>query len=234
MDKLLAEDLRKLDKHELEPKLSALEEMVKEHNSAFISLLEAMTAASAPEEEIEREIDNNSDKEAQHSDYVDRMNRTFRREAPLSKYRSTMAVMDSWLDNATDTAPDFAIKGEAIVKELDQLVTHLDPLSGDALFQPLLDKSKDGLSRVCAHLYKASADAPRTDGAAAPVKSMLSHTTVLQLKPPTFTGKIRDFHGFQECITDMFKNRPDIASDADKVSLLREAMLDPTLKAQVE
>ena len=76
VDKLLAEDLRKLDKHELEPKLSALEEMVKEHNSAFISLLEAMTAASAPEEEIEREIDNNSDKEAQHSDCVDRMNRT--------------------------------------------------------------------------------------------------------------------------------------------------------------
>ena len=32
----------------------------------------------------------------------------------------------------------------------------------------------------------------------------------------------------------MFKNRPDIASDADKVSLLREAMLEPTLKAQVE
>ena len=96
---------------------------MKEHNSAFISLLEALTAASAPEEEIEREIDNNSDKEAQYSDYVDRMNRTLRREALLSKYRSTMAVMDSWLDNATDTAPDFAIKGEAIVKELDQLVT---------------------------------------------------------------------------------------------------------------
>ena len=114
------------------------------HNSAFNSLLEAMTAASAPEEDIEREIDN-SDKEAQYSDYVDRMNRTLRREALLSKYRSTMAVMDSWLDHATDMAPDFAIKGEAIVKELDQLVTQLDPLSGDALFQPLLDKSKDGL-----------------------------------------------------------------------------------------
>ena len=32
----------------------------------------------------------------------------------------------------------------------------------------------------------------------------------------------------------MFKNRPDVTSDADKVSLLREAILDPTLKAQVE
>ena len=98
------------------------------------------------------------------------MNRTLRQEALLSKYRSTMAVMDSWLDNATDTAPDFAIRGEAIVKELDQLVTQLDPLSGDALFQPLLDKSEDGLGRVRAHLYKASAAAPRTDRAAAPVK----------------------------------------------------------------
>ena len=162
------------------------------------------------------------------------MNRTLRRKALFSKYRSTMAVMDSWLDNPTDTAPDFAIKGEAIVKELDPLVAQLDPLFGDALFQPLLDKSKDGLSKVRAHLYKASAATPKTDGAAAPVKSTLSHTTVLQLKPPTFTGKVRDFHGFQEHITDMYKNRPDITSDADKASLLREAMLDPTLKAQVE
>ena len=101
VDKLLAEDLRKLDKHKLEPKLSALEQMVKEHNSAFNSLLEAMTADSAPEEEIEKEIDN-SDKKAQCSDYVDRMNRTLRREALLSKY--------SWLDYATDIAPDFATR----------------------------------------------------------------------------------------------------------------------------
>ena len=104
------------------------------------------------------------------------------------------------------------------MKEIDQLVTQLDPLSGDALIQPLLDKSKDKLSRVRAHLYKPSAAAPRTDGAAAPVKSTLSHTTVLQFKPPTFTGKVRDFHGFQERITDMFKNQPDITSDADKVT----------------
>ncbi len=33
---------------------------------------------------------------------------------------------------------------------------------------------------------------------------------------------------------DMINSRPDITSDADKVSLLREAMLDPALKAQVE
>ncbi len=73
-DKLLSDDIRDFNKLELKAKLQVLQEAIREHQSAHEALLDAMVVADAPEEDIDREIENNATIEVSYDDYVGKLN----------------------------------------------------------------------------------------------------------------------------------------------------------------
>ncbi len=224
-----------MDSHDLRIQLTTIEKLAKEHRQASAAYCEALTTAGTSDADLEKEIEANADKEALYESYINTISRILRQQAVLTSYERIMTSLETWLANSAITTTDYLTEGRTISKELDQVVSQMRSIRKIPVFQSLLDKAVGGLEEVRTHLLKSPSPAvPRIEAAAVPVTTARSHATILQLKPPTFSGEIRDFHGFDQRFMDMINSRPDITSDADKVSLLREAMLDPALKAQVE
>jgi len=71
-DKLFSDDLRNLDKEELESKLLSLRDAIAEHQTAYLAILDAMTVATASEEDTEKEIESNSTLEATYETYIEK------------------------------------------------------------------------------------------------------------------------------------------------------------------
>ncbi len=51
-----------------------------------------------------------------------------------------------------------------------------------------------------------------------------------QIKAPTFSGKALDYPSFEERLTEVMKCHWDSYTDSDRVSILSEAMMDPSAK----
>ncbi len=195
VDKLLEEELQDLDSHDLRIQLTTIEELAKEHRQASAAYCEALTTAGTSDADLEKEIEANADKEALYESYINTISRTLRQQAVLTSYERIMTSLETWLATTTD----YLTEGRTISKELDQVVSQMRSLRKIPVFQSLLDKAVGGLEEVRTHLLKSPSPAvPRIEAAAVPVTTAKSHATILQLKPPTFSGEIRDFHGFDQ------------------------------------
>ena len=233
-DKLLSNDVRKLDEEELQMKLESLQEAIREHQAAYSALLDAMSTAA--EEDTEKEIESNATMEATYEDYVDKVARSLKLISLYQKYRLHLGAAESWMEHATVACTDFLAQGRKHEKELGDLSVKIEPYEEYPLFNPLVPKVKQTLTNIRANILKSGASdlTDKPPSTATPPSVSGRSSGPFKLKMHSFFGRIRDFQEFYDRFTDLIATHASGYSDADKCCLLAEAMENLAIKNIVE
>ena len=110
-EKFLTDDIPAVKIKELQSRLQAVEQAVKEHQVAHENYIEHMAAEGKSEDEVEAEADANSVIELGHKDAVDRLTELVNMNAVFLSYQETVTSAEVWLSDITPSAAEFMSNG---------------------------------------------------------------------------------------------------------------------------
>ena len=222
-EKFLTDDIPAVKIKELQSRLQAVEQAVKEHQVAHENYIEHMAAEGKPEDEVQAEADANSVIELGHEDAVDRLTELVNMNAVFLSYQETVTSAEVWLSDSTPSAAEFMSNGHKQRENLEQFIRDSTPYASHTFFQPLVNKAKDTLAKVRTVLFKA----PATLAAAAvPTAAVPKSQGPYKVEAPSFSGKPRDFHQFYARFSSIMNIHKDSYSDGDLCNILAKAMDD--------
>ncbi len=123
--KSFSDDLRNLDKEELDSKLLSLRDTIAERKTAYLAILDFMTVAATSEEDTEKKIESNSTLEATYEIYIDRITKSLKLFALNEKYQLHIEAAEAWLEHSKVTSADFLTQGRKHEEDLRTLLIKL-------------------------------------------------------------------------------------------------------------
>ncbi len=233
-EKLLTLDIRDIPTDDLRRKLEAFKAAMQGELEAQDQLLNIMAAEGASEEDLQKEVDNNLKVEDIYDGHIEKMQDAIDKGTFFLRHQELRSSADSWLMHGVPTSADFATSGNKWVSEMQGLIRSLNPHSTHATLGTILTSLKSQLEQVMTVLHQKVP--PSAAAAAAPATAALTPArkpAPYQIKAPTFSGKALDYPSFEERLTEVMKCHWDSYTDSDRVSILSEAMMDPSAKELV-
>ncbi len=230
--KFCSDNLAAIKPRELGAKIEVVKADMEAHQLAHQALIDQMRTERKSEDEIHGEEDGQEAVEATYDGELEKL------EEGLVLSNLYLADLDvqrdaaSWLRESAIESPTFVTDGNRLKQELRTLVKDLSPYAAHPYIGGQLKKAQTMLEQLSVKLFAT----PAPSKEAAPVPKPTAPRSMpppYQIKPPTFNGNPKEFHHFCERFEAIMELHKDFYPEADKISILADAMEDAESKKLV-
>ncbi len=231
-----SDSLAGIKQKELRSKLDIVKKLVDEHEGIQEAIIELMEAEGKLQVEVEGETKGNETVVKAYDTEVEKLEEALVLSDLYLEDARIQSKAAAWVRESKIEAPTFCSDGNKVMQELEQNIRSSTPYGFHGYINVQLATAESLLKQVRTKLYSTPAT-PTTVRPAEPLKEKSLPKSVLpppyKVQTPTFNGKPKEFNHFLERLKSIMDLHSDFYPEADKLSLLSEAMLDQEAKKLV-